>query len=215
MDLKSAFFQNHIDYEVLPYLGIMIPFGGLRVLTRSGQVLTGQSEELDELLSKILKDELKEGIVMKIYNDLVIGGNSLEEVVPNYTPVLHKFHLANIKVEPEKTVIFPESCDIAEWIWKKGRYLDVSPHRKSSIINTKQESVTKVKHLQSFIGLYKTLHMATPTMTRILAPLEEEVAGRDSTEIINSMHSLVQRFREAKAHINNTHTLYLLTRTIS
>ena len=119
MDLKSAFFQNHIDYEVLPYLGIMIPFGGLRVLTRSGQVLTGQSEELDELLSKILMDELKEGIVMKIYNDLVIGGNSLEEVVPNYTPVLHKFHLANIKVEPEKTVIFPESCDIVGWIWKK------------------------------------------------------------------------------------------------
>ena len=72
-----------------------------------------------------------------------------------------------------------------------------------------------MKHLQSFIGLYKTLHMATPTMSRILAPLEEEVAGRDSTEIINSMHSLVQRFREAKAHINNTHTLYLLTRTIS
>ena len=73
----------------------------------------GQSEELDELLSKILKDELKEGIVMKIHDYLVIGGNSQEEVVPNYIRVLHKFHLANIKVEPEKTVIFPESCDIA------------------------------------------------------------------------------------------------------
>ena len=89
-----------MDFEAQPYLGIMTPFGGLRVLTRSGQVLTGQSEELDELLSKILKDELKEGIVMKIHNDLVIGGNSQEEVVPNYICMLHKFHLANIKVEP-------------------------------------------------------------------------------------------------------------------
>ena len=36
IDLKSAFFQNHMDFEAQPYLGIMTPFGGLRVLTRSG-----------------------------------------------------------------------------------------------------------------------------------------------------------------------------------
>ena len=113
MDLKSAFFPNHMDFEAQPYLGIMTPLGGLRVLTRSGQGLTGQSEELDKLLSKILKDELKEGIVTKIHNDLVIGGNLHEKVAPNHIRVLNKFHLANIKVEPEKTVIFLENCDIA------------------------------------------------------------------------------------------------------
>lgn len=84
MDLKSTFFQNYMDLKAQPYLGIMTPFGGLRVLTRSGQGLTGQSEELDELLSKILKDELKEGIVTKIHNDLVIGGNTQEEAVTSY-----------------------------------------------------------------------------------------------------------------------------------
>ena len=151
------------------------------MLTRSGQGLTGQSEELDELLAKILKDELKEGCVTKIHDDLVIGGNTQEEAVTGYLRVLHKFHLANIKVEPEKTIIFPESCDIAGWIWKKGGYLEVLPHRKSSILNTKQENITKVKHLRSFIGLYKTLHMATPATSWMLAPLEEEVAGRDSS----------------------------------
>ena len=56
VDLYNAFFQNHIHPEDQPYLGIMTPFGGLRVLARSGQGLIGQSEELDELMVKILKE---------------------------------------------------------------------------------------------------------------------------------------------------------------
>ena len=84
MDLKSAFYQNHMHPDEQPYLGSMTPFGGLRVLARSGQGLTGQSEELEELLSKILKDELREGVVTKIHDDLVIGGDTQQEAVPNY-----------------------------------------------------------------------------------------------------------------------------------
>ena len=47
LDLKSVFYQNHMHPDAQPYLGLMTPFGGLRVLARSGQGLTGQSEELD------------------------------------------------------------------------------------------------------------------------------------------------------------------------
>ena len=36
IDLYNAFFQNHIHPDNQPYLGIMTPFGGLRVLARSG-----------------------------------------------------------------------------------------------------------------------------------------------------------------------------------
>ena len=93
--------------------------------------MIGQSEELDELLSKILKDELREGIVTKIHDDLVIGGNTQQEAVPNYIRILNKLHLGNLGVEPEKVVIFPESADIAEWIGRKGGLLSVSPHRKT------------------------------------------------------------------------------------
>ena len=112
-------------------------------------------------------------------------------------------------MEPEKTTIFPESCDIAGWVRKKGGFLEASPHRRSSLQNARQENITKVKHLRSFVGLYKTLHMATPATSRILAPLEDAVAGKESADPIDWTHSLSQRFREAKAHIKNTHTLYL------
>ena len=88
--------------------------------------------------------------------------------------------------------IFPESCDVAGWIWRKGGFLEVSPHRKSSILNAKQEQITKVKHLQSFIGLYKTMHMVTPATSRILAPLEEVVAGKESSAVLDWTHALTQ-----------------------
>merc|ERR1712112_224162 len=93
-----------------------------------------------------------------------------------------KLDLANLKVEPQKVNIFPQSADVAGWIWKQGGFLSVSPHRQNSLMNMKQNSITKVRHLRSFIGLYKTLQMAAPAVSRILAPLEQVVAGKESSD---------------------------------
>ena len=60
-DLYQGFFQNHMPPEDGKWLGVATPFGGIRFLRRSGQGLLGQSEELEELLAKILKEELQEG----------------------------------------------------------------------------------------------------------------------------------------------------------
>ena len=65
--------------QAIPWLGIQSPFGGLRVIARSGQGLMGMAEEFDELLAKILKDELQEGICDKIVDDVVIGGKTPEK----------------------------------------------------------------------------------------------------------------------------------------
>ena len=90
----------------------MTPFSGLRVLTRSGQGLLGQSEELDELMAKILGDEIKEGRATKIQDNIIIGGNTQLEAAQNYVRILEKFYLANLRAEPEKTIIFPKLADI-------------------------------------------------------------------------------------------------------
>ncbi len=78
-DLNNAFYQNHMDPEAQQWLGIITPFSGLRVLARSGQGLLGKSEELDELMAKILHTELKEGKVIKIQDDIIIGGNTQQK----------------------------------------------------------------------------------------------------------------------------------------
>ena len=180
MDLYNAFYQNHMHQDDQPYLGIMTPFGGLRLLARSGQGLIGQSEEMDELMAKVLHEEMKEGCITKIQDDVIIGGQTQTEAANNYVRVLRKLSLANLKAEPGKVNIFPESADIAGWYWKRGGYLSVSPHRQNALMNVRQDSIQKIRHLRSFIGLYKTIQMAAPAVSRILAPLEEAAAGKES-----------------------------------
>ena len=136
IDVYNAFFQNHITEDNQQWLGIMTLFSGLRVLTQSGQGLLGQSEELDELMAKILGEDIKEGRATKIQDDIIIGGNSQLEASQNYIRILEKFYLANLRAEPEKTIIFPKSADISGWIWEKGGFITVSPHRRNSLINT-------------------------------------------------------------------------------
>ena len=124
----------------------MTPFSSLRVLTRSGQGLLGQSEELDELMAKILGDEIKEGRATKIQDDIIIGGQDQMEAINNYIQILEKFHLSNLRAEPEKTIIFPETADISGWVWKKGGYISVSPHRRNSLINTEEDDIDSQGH---------------------------------------------------------------------
>ena len=106
-------------------------------MTRSGLGLLGQSEELDELMANILGDKIKEGRATKIQDDIIIGGNSQLEAAQNYVKILEKLYLANLRAEPEKTIIFPKSADISGWIWEIGGFLKVSPHRRNPLINTK------------------------------------------------------------------------------
>ena len=178
----------------------MTPFSRLRVLARLGQGLLGQSEELDELLAKILHKEIKEGKAVKIQDDIIVGGETQLEAAKNLNLILEKLFLANLRIEPSKTIIFPMTVDIKGWIWRE-RFLEVSPHRRSSLLNTKEENISKVKHMRSFIGLYKTLHMATPAMSRFITPLEDTIQGLQSSDPYVWNHSASQRFREAKSHI--------------
>ena len=49
--------------DAIPWLGVQTPFGGMRVMARAGQGLMGMAEQFEELTSKILKQEMKEGVL--------------------------------------------------------------------------------------------------------------------------------------------------------
>ena len=68
-------------------------------------------------MAKILTTEIKEGRVMKIQDNIIVGGDTQLEAATNYIKVLEKLYLANLKTEPQKTIIFPKTADIAGWIW--------------------------------------------------------------------------------------------------
>ena len=208
-DLYNGYFQNHMSEDSIPWLGVQTPFGGLRVIARSGQGLLGMAEEFDELLSKVLKEELKEGIVCKIVDDLYVGGSTQEEAAINYTRVLAKLSNANLKITAEKTKIFPKTADVLGWVWREGGFLEASPHRKIALINTKTTDIVKVRDMRSWLGLFKTLHMATPKIHLILSPFEKAVAGKDSSEKFIWNHELESAFREAKSKIDSIIKLYM------
>ena len=75
-DFYNGYFQNHMAADDIPWLGVQTPFGGLRVMSRSGQGLSGMAEEFDELMAKILKEEMMQGICAKIVDDCYVGGTT-------------------------------------------------------------------------------------------------------------------------------------------
>ena len=113
MDLYHGFFQNHMSSDSVPWLAIMTPFGGVRVMMRSGQGLLGQSEEFTLLIKIIIKEDLQEGKCCQIINDIITGGATQEEAEANFIAIIKKFQLANIKV-------FPKQIYILGWVWKQG-----------------------------------------------------------------------------------------------
>ena len=208
-DLYNGYFQNHMSEDAIPWLGVQTPFGGLRVISRSGQGLMGQAEEFDKLTAKVLKDELSVGICTKIVDDIYIGGATQTEAALNYIRILSKLRNANLKITPDKTNIFPKSVDVLGWVWKQGGYLSPSPHRQCALANTKTEDITKVKHLRSWVGLFKTLHIVTPNISEMLDPFDKATDGKDTNDHLEWTHQLQQRFREAKNTISRMVTLYL------
>ena len=198
-----------MEPEDCKWLGIATPFGGIRFLRRSGQGLLGQSEELEELLTKIIKDELQQGKCCKIADNIFVGGQTHEETTATYGTILKKLHEANIKISAKKTHIFPQTADILGWTWKQGGRLLPSPHRRLALKNTRQEDISTIKDLRSWVGLYKTLLIATPQLAQIMDPFDQETASKESREKVTWTDQLSAAFKTAKNHIDNIQELYL------
>ena len=208
-DMYNGFFQNHMSKDSLPWLGVMTPFGGLRVITRSAQGLLGMSEEFTLLVRKIIQEELQAGKCVQLVDDIYVGGATQQEAASNYLAILRKFSLANLKIAASKTHIFPKQVDVLGWLWHEGGHIEPSPHRRNSLVNTRQEDIKKVKDMRSWLGLYKTLRRATPNISGLLDALEQAVAAKESKEDFLWTHELEMRFREAKSAVKDMHTLYL------
>ena len=78
-DLTSAYWQLPLKKESMKYCGVATPFKGIRVYSRGAMGMPGTETALEELLSRILGDQITEGGVTKLADDLYIGGSTPEE----------------------------------------------------------------------------------------------------------------------------------------
>ena len=77
-DLTNSYFQVPMSKTMWPYLGVMTPYRGLRVLTRAGQGLQNSDTELEQLICLVLGDDITAGYTLIARDDGIIGGDIVE-----------------------------------------------------------------------------------------------------------------------------------------
>ena len=203
-DMTNQFYQLPVTRASMKYLGTMTPFKGLRVYTRAAMGMPGSTEQLDELMSRVLGDLLHEGVVMKIADDLYVGGDNIIELLYNWERTLVCFHKNDLRLKARKTVICPRSTVVLGWIWCAGS-LSVSPHKLNPLVSA--EPPKTVKGLRSWMGAYKHIKACIPKFSSLLSPLEAAVAGRDSAARIDWSADLLGHFKSAQAGLSSPKTI--------
>ena len=202
-DLYESFFQNHLNKKDWGYMAINSPYKGLRVYTRSTQGLLNQDEELSQLLFKVLGTELMNGICMKIADDLIVGGNTVDEAINNWNKILDKLSQANLKLSPGKVRIFPKTAQIYGWQISDHK-ITPDPHRQLALSKTKHEDLKTIGDVRSWMGVYKTFLIAMPGLAATLDPFDKLVAGvKDSKTLIHWSPQLIEQFTHAAQRSEN------------
>ena len=196
-DMYNSYFQMHMDKRDYPYLGIMSPYKGLRIMSRSGQGLLNSDTELKELVAKVLGEEIAQNKCKVVADDLVIGGVTIDMALDNYACVLAKLDAANIKLTPEKTRIFPDQVTLHGWLLKDG-LIEPDPHRQLSLTKVKHEEMKTSSHLRSWIGLLKTFLPAMSANCHLLDCLETAVAGKQPKTNITWSEEMKENFQKIK-----------------
>ena len=190
----------------MKYCGLATPFKGVRVYVRSAMGMPGSETALEELMCRVLGHLLQEGIFVKIADDLYCGGNTSHELLGNWKKVLQALYQCDLRLSASKTVVNPTSTTIIAWIWRSGT-LQASPHRIATLASCPTPET--VARMRSFIGAYKVLARVLPNCSRIMAQLDDIVAGRQSNEAISWSDSLRAAFKEAQLALSSNRTITL------
>ena len=69
----SSYFQVKVHRKFWQYLGVMTPYRGLRVITRLGQGLLNSDVHLEQVVTRVLGDEMLRGMCVIARDDLNCG----------------------------------------------------------------------------------------------------------------------------------------------
>ena len=203
-DLTSAYWQIPLQKNSMKYCGIVTPYKGVRVYGRGAMGMPGTETALEELLSRILGDQIAKGGVAKIADDLYIGGSTPQEAYNEWEKVLNALQDNGLRLSAAKTVVCPKSVTILGWIWQQGT-LRASPHKISTLAAV--EPPTTVRKLRSYIGGVKFLSRVMKNYSDVLHPLEEIVAGREPSDKIIWNDHLLSVFKRSQSELQNSKTL--------
>ena len=197
-DLRDSYYQIPLDPNSSKYVGVVTPYTGTYVYRRSVMGLPGSESALDELLSRIFGDLIKEGKMVKVADDLFLGSKDTESLINIWKEVLLRLQQNGLKLSSNKTQICPESATILGWEWRKGT---ISPgqHRINALSSC--DPPKTVKALRSYLGCYKFLSRVIPCYAEVLQPLEAACAGKESADKISWSEDLEASFQKSKEQL--------------
>ena len=203
-DLSGAYWQIPLSTEAMRYCGIATPYKGVRVYGRCAMGMPGSETALEELMCRILGDQLAEGGVCKLADDIYCGGSTPEEALMQWKRVLQALKDNGLRLSASKTTVCPKSVSILGWIWETGS-IRASPHKLSTLAVVDLPST--VCKLRSYIGSYKYLSRVLKGYSEVLRPLEEMVAGRDTKEKLEWNNNCITAFRRSQDHLKSAKSL--------
>ena len=205
-DLRDAFYQIPLEHSSMKWCGTPTPYRGLRVYQVAAQGMPGSSESLEEMLSTVLGEQVKEGWVIKIADDLYVGGFSSDNLLERWTLIMHILNENGLKLKAEKTIIAPLFTQILGWDWRNG-YISASAHKISALSTC--EPPKTVTALRSFIGAFKTFNRVVKQCTSYLSALDELIAGKQKKDGISWNDNSLVAFKSAQQALVNTPSICL------
>jgi hypothetical protein len=180
----------------------------MRVMTRTGQGLLNSDVYLDQLLMKVLGDEITEGIVEVARDDIQVGGNTIDEVINNWDRVLKKLNMCDLKISPHKVRILLDDTEVYGFRIRQG-YVLPSPHSVDNLGAIKIDDLKTVKQVNSWRGLYKTLIAHLPQLAFFMSPFDRATAGKNSRDNFVWSPELRAAYNAAAAHLTNINKTFL------
>ena len=173
-----------------------------------GQGLLGSDVELEELLSRVLGQDITDGHCVALRDDIIVGGNSINEALSNYESVISKLHNSNLKLSPTKVRVFPADIEIYGYRIKNGK-ISPSDHTITSLGKAKTEELLTVRQVNSWKGLYKTLIGHLPALSNVMCPFDSATGGKNPSEKFNWTPTLIAAFNTAMGHLKQINETFL------
>lgn len=205
-DLMKAFYQIPLSKNSMKFCGVATPYKGVRVYTRAAMGMPGSETCLEELMSRILGDLIQQGCVVKIADDLYVGGDTGEELLANWIKVLSAFKCNGLGINAAKTIICPKSTTVLGWIWSSGK-LKASHHRIASLCAASPPPT--VQGLRAFVGAYKVLSRVLPKCASVLTPLDGLCAGKQSKDKIPWNDESLEAFKVAQSALSDSREIVI------
>merc|ERR1719180_414839 len=142
-------------------------------------------------------------------DDLIVGGNSIDECIANWADILAKLDRHNLKLNPKKVRILLQDHEIYGHRVCDGK-VRPSDHIVTSLAATNTESLVTVKQVNSWKGLYKTLIRHLPHLATVMMPFDKACASKASSSKFDwTRPGILAAFNTATSHLQEVKTTYL------